>query len=95
MLLRASGLHCACEKLWSKHLYTYMQLYIYIKPNSVRITESLTLVSDPTSHRFIRWLLFQTFNEWSRALDVRLSEWCCSVSMVWVQIPSREKDVKM
>ena len=24
-------------------------------------TESLTLVSDPTSRRFIRWLLFQTF----------------------------------
>ena len=22
---------------------------------------------------------------WSRALDERLSEWCCSVSMVWVQ----------
>ena len=29
--------------------------------------------------------------EWSRALDVRLSEWCCIVSMVWVQIPSREE----
>ena len=29
--------------------------------------------------------------EWSRALDVRISEWCCSVSMVWVQIPSREE----
>ena len=29
--------------------------------------------------------------EWSRALDVRLSEWCCSVSMVWIQIPSREE----
>jgi hypothetical protein len=29
--------------------------------------------------------------EWSRALDVRLSEWCCSISMVWVQIPSREE----
>ena len=29
--------------------------------------------------------------EWSRALDVRLSEWCCRVSMVWVQIPSREE----
>ena len=29
--------------------------------------------------------------EWHRALDVRLSEWCCSVSMVWVQIPSREE----
>jgi hypothetical protein len=29
--------------------------------------------------------------EWSRELDVRLSEWCCSVSMVWVQILSREE----
>ena len=29
--------------------------------------------------------------EWSRALDVRLSERCCSVTMVWVQIPSREE----
>ena len=29
--------------------------------------------------------------EWSRALDVGLSEWCCSVSMVLVQIPSREE----
>ena len=29
--------------------------------------------------------------EWSRALNVRLSEWCCSVSMGCVQIPSREE----
>jgi hypothetical protein len=29
--------------------------------------------------------------KWSRALDVRLSEWYCSVSMVWVQILSREE----
>ena len=29
--------------------------------------------------------------EWSRALDVMLSEWCCSASMVWVQIPSSEE----
>ena len=33
--------------------------------------------------------------EWSRTLDVRLSEWCCSVSMVWVQIPSREEQKKL
>ena len=32
--------------------------------------------------------------EWSRALDVRLSEWCCSVTMVWVQIPSRGEQTK-
>ena len=25
--------------------------------------------------------------EWSRVLDTRLSYWCCSISMVWVQIP--------
>ena len=29
--------------------------------------------------------------EWSRALDIRLSDWCCSVSMMWVQIPLREE----
>jgi len=23
--------------------------------------------------------------EWSRTLDVRLSEWCCSVSMAWAR----------
>jgi hypothetical protein len=45
------------------------------------------------------WFNFQTYIyiegvdvvEWSRALDVRLREWCCSVTMVWVQIPSREE----
>jgi len=26
-----------------------------------------------------------------RALDIKISDWCCSVSMVWVQIPSREE----
>jgi hypothetical protein len=29
--------------------------------------------------------------KWSRALDIRLSDWCCSISMVWTQIPSREE----
>ena len=29
--------------------------------------------------------------EWSRVLDIRLSDWCCSASMVWGQIPSREE----
>ena len=29
--------------------------------------------------------------ELSRALDIRLSDWCCSVSMVWAQISSRKE----
>ena len=29
--------------------------------------------------------------EWSRALDIKVSDWCCSVSTVWAQIPSREE----
>ena len=55
----------------------YIYIRLKIKPNSVRI----------------RFLTIDTMDvvEWSRALDVRLSEWCCSVSMVWVQIPSREE----
>ena len=28
--------------------------------------------------------------EWSMVMDIRLSDWCCSVSMVWVQIPPKE-----
>ena len=43
--------------------------------------------------KFVEPLLQPVHMEWmwSRALDVRLREWCCSVSMVWVQIPSREE----
>ena len=58
----------------------YIYIYIYIV-----LREKVTL-------RLLK-LLFKGVDvvEWSRALDVRLSEWCCSVSMVWVQIPSREE----
>jgi hypothetical protein len=42
--------------------------------------------------RLLKLILYRVdVVEWSRALDVRLSDWCCSVSMVWVQIPSREE----
>jgi hypothetical protein len=33
----------------------------------------------------------ENVTEWSRALDIMPSDWCCSVSMMWVQIPSREE----
>ena len=28
--------------------------------------------------------------EWSRVLDIKLRDWYCSESMVWLQMPSRE-----
>jgi hypothetical protein len=28
---------------------------------------------------------------WSRLLDIRLRDWCCSLSMVWAQITSRKE----
>ena len=31
--------------------------------------------------------------EWSTALDIWLSYWYCSVSMVWAQIPSTEEQI--
>jgi hypothetical protein len=42
-------------------------------------------------HEYIIYFIPIEYNgvdvvEWSRALDVRLNEWCCSVSIVWVQI---------
>ena len=64
---------------------------------------NLLRVRSPDLYILSNWKIFtyfisgvrQEYNmdvvEWSRALDVRLSEWCCSVSMVWVQIPSREE----
>ena len=54
-----------------KNIYIYIRLKI--KPNSVRI-------------RFLSCQIFVLpstgFEIGSRVLDVRLSEWCCSISMV-------------
>jgi hypothetical protein len=48
------------------------------------------LYSKPTDkHQYLSPSSFHP--KWSRVLDVRLSECCCSVSMMWVQIPSREE----
>ena len=57
---------------------THTHIYIYLK-------------SLNNLHKKISILISVNIEMWSRALDVRLSEWCCSVTMVWVQIPSREE----
>ena len=62
----------------------------------------LTMSSGPLAYdqyNFVQTSKFLSFYlyiymdvvEWSMPLDVRPTEWCCSVSMVWIQIPSREE----
>jgi hypothetical protein len=63
---------------------------IVVLPFLVRHVYKVTLRSSGTDILYGCHLLLDVCI-WSRALDVRLSEWCCSVSMVWVQIPSREE----
>ena len=42
-------------------------------------------------HLYIDGTALADVVEWSMALDIRLSDWCCNVSMVRVQILSREE----
>ena len=80
---------------WADH-YTTVTVLLVITNISL-ILVSLEYVGKQKMHYIFHnsYLLFKYKGvgvvEWSRALDVRLSEWCCSVSMVGVQIPSREE----
>ena len=46
---------------------------------------------DKVTLRLLKLHFYADVAEWSRPLDIRLSDWCCSVSMVWAQIPSWKK----
>jgi hypothetical protein len=82
--------HC-CARLLSNYnikyactIYTRLDT-CFMSISNFSLREKVTL-----------WLLKLHFYgadvvEWSRALDIMLSDWCCSVSMVWAQIPSREE----
>ena len=76
-----------------------LYIYIYICTIYTRLYTCLTSIPrfalrEKVTLRLLK-LLFQGVNvvEWSRAQDVRLREWCCSASMVWDQIPSREEQI--
>ena len=67
------------------HLHT-------LNTHVLRLSLDLFALRDKVTLRLLKLLLLGVdVVEWSRALDVRLSEWCCSVTMVWVQIPSMEE----
>jgi hypothetical protein len=65
---------------------------IYTHLDTCLISISRSSLCDKVTLRLLRlYFYIADVAEWSRALDIRLSDWCCSVAMVWVQIPSREE----
>jgi hypothetical protein len=64
---------------------------VLIAPIDVSDVYIICLSTKMIYHYKSKYIYMVDVVEWSRALDVRLSEWCCNVSMVWVQIPSREE----
>jgi hypothetical protein len=83
------------KNCWVRLLSNYNIKYIctiYTRLYTCLMSISRFALRDKVTLRLLKLLLKGVdVVEWSRALDVRLSEWCCSVSMVWVQIPSREE----
>ena len=83
------------KNCWVRLLSNYNIKYIctiYTRLYTCLMSIPRFALRDKVTLRLLK-LLFKGVDvvEWSRALDVRLSEWCFSVSMVWVQIPSREE----
>ena len=82
-----------CARLLSNYNIKYA-CTIYTRLDSC----FLSISSFSLREKVTLWLLKLHFYgadvvEWSWALDIRLSDWCCSVSMVWAQIPSREEQI--
>jgi hypothetical protein len=83
------------KNCWVSLLSNYNIKYIctiYTRLDTCLVSTSRFSLRDKVTLRLLK-LYFNIVDvvEWSRALDIRLSDWCCSVSMVWVQIPSREE----
>ena len=65
---------------------------IYTRLDTCLMSSSRFSLWDKVTLRLMRRIFYiADVVEWSRALDIRLSDWCCNVSMMWVQIPSREE----
>ena len=71
------------------HMYLYYNIIIHSLTLSLSIFQPREILIINTLKLNKEWYTY--INLEYMALDVRLSEWCCSVSMVWVQIPSREE----
>jgi hypothetical protein len=65
---------------------------IYTRLNTCLMSISRFSLRDKVTLRLLNlYFNIAVVLEWSRALDIRLSDWCCSVSIVWVQIRRGKK----
>ena len=80
-----------CVRLLSNYTIKYI-CNIYTRLDTCLMSISRFSLRDKVTLRLLK-LFFCIANvvEWSRELDIMLSDWCCGASVVWVQIPSREE----
>ena len=83
------------KNCWVRLLSNYNIKYIctiYTRLDTCVMSISKFSLRDNVTLRLLKlYFYIADVDEWSGTLDIRLSDWCCSVSMVWVQIPSREE----
>jgi hypothetical protein len=80
-----------CARLLSNYNIKYA-CTIYTRLDTCFMSISGFSLRDKVTLRLLKLHLYgEDVVEWSRALDIRLSNWCCSVSMVWSQNMSREE----
>jgi hypothetical protein len=79
-----------CARLLSNYNIKYA-CTIYTRLDTCFMSISNIYLRDKVTLRLLKLHFYGAdVVEWSRALDIRLSDRCCSASMVWAQIPSRE-----
>jgi hypothetical protein len=83
------------KNCWVRLLSNYNIKYVFIictRLNTCLLSISRFSLRDKVTFRLLKLHFYgAVVVEWSRALDIRLSDWCCSVSMLWAQIPSRKE----
>ena len=83
------------KKYWVRLLSNYnikytCTIYTHLDTNVMSI--SRFFLRDKATHRLLKLHIYGAdVVDWSRAIDIRLSDYFCSASMVWGQIQSREE----
>ena len=80
-----------CVRLLSNYNIKYA-CTIYTRLDTYFMSISGCSLRDKVTLRLLKFHFYGAdVIEWSRALEIWLSDWCCSVSNVWAPIPSKEK----